>query len=121
VRPRQDRHHQGVVVLSAKRRGPGDALIEHDAERPNVRSRIDRLRAASLLGAHELGTAEHGAVAGLRPIVPGGAERFADAEVENLRDGGAAVRVARQEDVRRREIAMNDPGAVSRIESVRDL
>ena len=51
----QNRGDDGGGRIAAERPFPGQHLVEHDAQRENVRTRIDRL-AFSLLGRHVRGS-----------------------------------------------------------------
>ena len=85
--------------LARKRQAPGEQLVEHDAERPDVGGRGHRL-AADLLGRRVLGVSACRRSASTRP--PRRVEQLGDAEVEQLRPplGG-------DQDVRRLEIAVH--------------
>ncbi len=74
-------------------------LVHHDAERVDVRARLD-LGADALLRRHVLGRAQR--VARLRQRLRG--RKLAHAEVEDLRDA-----VLAQKDVAGLEVAVDDP------------
>jgi len=99
-----DRH----VAVAREGRTPGQALVEDRPEREDIRGRSDVLRVLELLGRH---VAERAAShAGLRER--DGRARSRSLAVEVLRE--AEVRderhvVVAEEDVRRLEVAMDDP------------
>ena len=104
---------------------PGQHLVQHAAERPDVGALVDRLP-ARLLRAHVRGGAENDALA--RPADASSSatasdrrrrvarHRFRQAEVEDLHDA-----LGRDLDVGRLQIAVDDPFLVRRVERVRDL
>src|SRR5688572_11165418 len=98
-----------------ERAPPAQALEEHAPQRPQIGAPVDVLP-ANLLGTHvgrraedQAGLAQQGAV---RPAL----QRLRQAEVEDL---DAALR--RDSDVRRLEIAVDDPRLVRGFEAGRDL
>ena len=105
--------------LPLERRDPGEELVENEPERPDVRARIDVLRGAHLLGrhverrAHERPGRRHPGVARAR-------RDLRDPEVEDLEDA-RAVRLPREEEVARLQIAVDDAGRVGLGEPFRRL
>ncbi|MCO5168447.1 MAG: hypothetical protein M9894_19070 [Planctomycetes bacterium] len=96
-----------------ERRAAGEALVEDRPEAVDVGARVERLVVAhGLLGRHVAGGAQRGAGGGQALVAPG----LGDAEV---RDPRHAVRV--EEDVRRLEVAVEDPAPVRVLEPVRRL
>ncbi len=137
----QDRRHRVRDGLSLEQPTAGQHLVEHDAERPDIRALVDRL-AARLLGGHVGRAAENDAElgAGTRERwrvhrilaradataagVGGPASARASKRVERLRqteieqlDGAAGCEL----DVGGLQIPMNDPALVGRLESGGDL
>jgi hypothetical protein len=89
----------------------GERLVQHDAEREDVRARVDRL-AGDLLRRHVARRAEHHPGGGL--VV--GEAHAREAEVHDLR---AALRI--QHDVRRLDVTVHDAALVRIREAVGDL
>jgi len=104
----QNRVHQARVAVAVEREAAGEHLVEHGAERPEVRSAIG-LVAANLLGRHVSDGAER------RPAArePVAAAELGQAEVEDLHET-----VASHEQVRRLDVAVHDPGLVSFVQPV---
>ncbi len=114
----RDRAEHGEIIrrVARERTPPGDELVEHDAERPDVDSVIDVGLAARLLGRHVVRCAEERAGARERTARFGESR---DAEVDDFRLH-APVLVARQENILRLHVAMNDSAAVRHREPVDD-
>ena len=93
------REHLRDGVRGLERRPPGEQLEEDDPERVHVALRPD-LSAARLLGRHVLGRPDDGARRGQRRVREGPS----DAEVRDL-----GVALAVEEDVRRLQVAVDDP------------
>ena len=92
------------------RRGPGQGLVEHDAERPDVGAVIEVLLAARLLGRHVEGRSEHGAGAREAAALGDGelvGLDLGDAEVQQL-DDDVAVLALREEEVGRLDVPVHD-------------
>ena len=96
-------------VVTGERRAPGDHLVHHDAERVEVAARI-RLGSLGLLGREVRRRTHHRP--GLREVRLGrGIERPGDAEVGDLH---RAVRA--DQDVRRLDVTVDEPGGVGEAE-----
>ena len=104
----------------------GQHLVQHDAERPDVGAPIDGLP-LRLLGRHVGGRAENrahlrrprrerGRVGEVRARCAGGIHRLGQTEIEDLHRA-----VGGDLDVRRLEIAMDDPALVRVLERLGDL
>ena len=116
------RHHTGR--RSPERQHAGRHLVEHDAEREQIASRVDPC-AAHLLGRHVHHRPQRRSRAGEMRI-PGdrrdggcaGDDRIelGETEVEQL-----GVSARGDEDVARLDIAMNDAGTVRGVERIGDL
>ena len=104
-------HRHADLVLAVERDVPGQHLVEHDAERVDVRLAVDVV-AERLLGRHVVGRAEHAAVGG-QPVV---AQRAGDPEVGHL---GRALGV--QQHVLGLDVAMHDLVRVRGPERAGDL
>jgi hypothetical protein len=108
-------HELGVAADEG--RGAADHLVQHDAERVDVRALIEPRRApAPLFRRHVRRRAQprpHEGVHGIQAGV-GGCLRFRDAEVQQLDHRAAAlVSVLEQEDVARLHVTMNQAAAVN--------
>jgi len=98
------------------RRHAGEALVDHGSEGVEIAARVD-LATLLLLGRHVAGRAErstHVGKAGLGPF------HLGDSEIEQL-DLGGAVGLAREKDVARLHVAVDDAGRVNRSERIGDL
>ena len=104
-------HRDRDEVVALERRLARQQLVEHDAERVDVRQRVDLL-AARLLGRDVVARAEHRP--GLRH--PCDVERARDPEVGHLR-----LPVAVEQDVLRLHVAVHEPAGVRERERARDL
>ena len=119
-----DRRERVRCRFAAERAVAGQHLVEHAAERPDVRSLIDCLTTRLLRrhvrsGPEQLaidGRCDHRRRVGQRVSSSGSRGLFGEAKVQHLDRA-----VCRDDDVRRLEIAMNDPALVSRVERIRDL
>ncbi|CAB4577170.1 unannotated protein [freshwater metagenome] len=100
------------VVLPEERHAPGEALVEHEAERVEVRATVEPL-AAHLLRRQVLRRAHHDVVVG--EVVPGGLEALGDAEV-----GEQHPTVGGDEDVPRLDVAVHHARLVRGVECGRD-
>jgi hypothetical protein len=105
-----NRFTHGVVVGLLEGPPAGEHLIEHDTERPDIRTCIDII-AAKTFGAHVRQRADDGA--GPRQSV---SRQLGDAEVEDLDDA-----LGRQHHVGRLDVTMNDAALVCMRESLGDL
>ena len=124
-----DRAEHVGHVLAIKCAPAGQHLVQHAAERPYIAALVS-LASLRLLRRHVRGRAENDAHAGhhrgrgdrgrRRDVSVArrglGLHEFREAEVEHLHDT-----VGRDLDVRRFQIAMNDPVFVRRFEGVADL
>ena len=109
-----DRVHRRPLGLATERPASGEELVQHDAEREDVRPRIDRLP-ERLFGRHVAAGADDHSGPGMRfpghgrgsgsPGRLGG--RFRQAEIEHLDQA-----LARHHHVCRLQVAMNDIGGV---------
>ncbi len=90
---------------------PDQGLEEHRAHRPNVGARIDAF-SARLLGRHVVRRADHRAFAGSREGV---VAELGEPEVDELGNDRAAA-LAREEDVARLDVAMDDAELMRRLE-----
>ena len=118
----QDRGEHFRRVFSSERPRAGEHLVEHQAERPDVRALVDELTFC-LLGRHIGSGAEDDAhlrqcrrregrrEGGVRCGGRGGRGSLGEAEIEDL-DGAVGAEL----DVRRFQIAMDDAGLVRRFE-----
>ena len=105
-----DRVERRLLILAGKCMLPRQHLIEHNPERPDVGPLIDLLP-ARLLRRHVLRRAERRAR--LRELHPG---ELREAEVDDLHET-----VFRDENIRRLDVAVNDPLAVRLGEPLGDL
>ena len=100
---------RGVGVgLAEERDAPGEALVQHQAERVQVGPTVE-LAAADLLRRQVLGRAHHHVVA--REVLAGGVEPLGDAEV-----GQQHAAVRRDEDVAGLDVAVDEAGVVGGVE-----
>ena len=126
----QHRRERVAHVLALERARPGEHLVEHAAERPHVTPLVRRAP-LRLLRRHVRRRAEDHADAGhhrgdvivgeLRQVARRRArrircERFGQAEVQHLH-----LPVVREGDVRRLEVAVDDPLLVRGLQRIRDL
>jgi hypothetical protein len=112
------REHHREIRVAPKRRLPHEALVEHTAERVDVRSPVDLLT-GDLLGRDVVDRAEEVAVAadlGLLRDPPRNAEV---GEVDVVGAVGAGARV--EEHVGRLHVAMHQAARMGRIEGARHL
>ena len=121
----QDSRHYVDRSWRRKRLAPGDHLVEHAAEAPDICARID-LHASGLFGRHVVRGAEHHADCGVDEILsrrhrialermPFAAE-FRETEIKHFNDP-----IVTQHDVVRLDIAMDDTDRVRRRERACDL
>ena len=123
----QDRGEHLRRVFSGERARAGEHLVEHQAERPDVRALVDEL-SFRLLGRHVGGGAEDDAhlreggrregrrEGRVRRGGRGGRGSLGEAEIEHL-DGAVGAEL----DVRRFQIAMDDAGLVRGFERLGHL
>ncbi|MEZ4308281.1 MAG: hypothetical protein R3F14_09580 [Polyangiaceae bacterium] len=104
-----DRRERGSGALGLERGAPCEQPVEDRPERPHVGAPVHVTRIPDLLRGHVERRAQHVARRGELLVVR--AQHLRDAEVEHLHER-RAVRLADEEQVRRLEIAMNDPEAV---------
>ena len=104
-------HRDRDLVLALERDLAGEHLVEHDAQRVEVRLAGDRL-AERLLGRDVVGRAEHAPVGGQPLLV----ERAGDPEVGDL---GRALLV--DQDVLGLDVAVDDVAGVGGAERAGDL
>ena len=106
-----DVRHELGHPLASKGRLRAEELVEDDAERPDVGPRVDRARRHQLLGRHVDRRAEDARVARHEFLAVAGDLR--QPEVDHLEDRRAR-RALRQKEIRRLEVAMDDPLGVGR-------
>jgi hypothetical protein len=113
----EDRGHRVRRRVALEGPGARQHLVHHEAEREDVRAMVDR-GGPQLLGCHvadgahdETGASERGA--GLRVL---GVDELRDAEVEDLH-----AAIAREEQILRLQVAMDDPPSVCGREPARNL
>jgi hypothetical protein len=104
-------HGHADLVLAVERDLAGEHLVEHDAERVDVRLAVDVV-AERLLGGHVVRRAQDAAVGG-QPVV---AQRARDPEVGDL---GRALRV--DQHVLGLDVAVHDVMPMGAAERARDL
>ncbi len=93
-------------------RPPGEGLVEHHAERPDVGAEIDALAPLGLLRGHVVGRAEHAARARQRRVIgPVQRHRLGDTEIDDLEDDPAVLELG-EEQVGRLDVAVEDAGLV---------
>ena len=115
----QHRRRRRVEVREHRRRGrlarvghlAGDRLVEHGAERVDVRAGIHR-RLPQLLGGGVVERSDHAARMRDLRLRP---------QVLHQPEVGQQRVLALQQDVRRFDVAVHDPGAVRGVERLRDL
>ena len=116
----EDADDRAVVAAAiGERRRAGERLVEHGAERPDVRATVGVVLALGLLGRHVERRSDRRAAAGdarTADVV----QQLRHAEVEELHEERAVV-AHREEDVRGLEVAMDDAGRVCLLEAARHL
>jgi hypothetical protein len=98
---RDDRAHRQKVVVGFEQATRGRELVEDDAEREHVTAPIERSRRSALLRRHVRGFALQRSGLGDLGCARGG---LCDSEVDDLH-----VAVVADEDVRGRDVAMDEP------------
>ncbi len=119
-----------MVAVGTEGRPAREHLVQGRAHRPDVGARVDGCRAVDLLGCHVGGRSHEGTRGGApRPRTerlarrklprdgPGvvAVEHVGDAKIDELRHDGPRV-APRKEDVRRVEVAVDDPNLVEAYE-----
>ena len=106
--------------MPLQRRGPGQQLVEQDAQRVDVGAGVDVERAVlGLLGAHVFERADDRAVLGEQgPLGQPLVDRLGDAEVDHL--GHRLAVVERDQHVRRLDVAVDDPLLVRVLDRLAD-
>lgn len=104
----------GSVALAAERRGSGDQLVRHDAQREDIRSRQRRRRIGEQLRGHVGRRADHCMFGRFAPVDP---MQRREAEVDDL--GARATVDFGDQDVVGLQVAVHDPAFMQMLHASR--